>query len=97
MYLSLAELWVACDKSACRIYPLLCEYNPEVDLTKFQCLLLPHKSQMIFLYKVERYAEFRHGAAINTNSSVLRNFGHFASLIQSVTEIWKVWAFHTHQ
>jgi hypothetical protein len=76
MYLSLAELWVACDKSACCLYPLLCEYSPEVDLTELQCILLPHKSQMIRLYKVERYAESRHSAAINTNPSVLRNFGH---------------------
>jgi hypothetical protein len=79
MYLSLAELWVACDKSACHLYPLLREYNPEVNLTEFQCLLLPHKSQMIRLYKVERYAESRHGAAINTNPSVLQNFGHALS------------------
>jgi hypothetical protein len=79
MYLSLAELWVACDESACRIYPLLREYNPEVDLTEFQCLLLLHKSQMIRLYKLERYAESRHGAAIDTSPSVLRNFGHSLS------------------
>ena len=79
MYLSLAELWKACDKSACRIYPLLREYSPEVDLTEFQCLLLPHKSQMIRLCEVERYAESRHGAAIKTNPSVFRNFGHSRS------------------
>ncbi|RMZ73552.1 very large low complexity [Pyrenophora seminiperda CCB06] len=79
MYLSLAELWIACDKSACRIYPLLLEYNPEVDLTEFQCLLLPHKNQMIRLHKVERYAESRHGAAISTNPSVFRDFGHSLS------------------
>jgi hypothetical protein len=79
MYLSLAELWVACDKSACRNYPLLCGYSPEVDLTEFECILLPHKSHMIRLYKVERYAESRHGAAINTNLSVLRNLEHSLS------------------
>lgn len=79
MYLSLAELWVACDKSACRVYPLLCEYSPEVDLTELQCILLPHKSQLIRLYNVERYAELRHGEAINTNPSVLRDFGHSLS------------------
>jgi hypothetical protein len=50
------------------------EYKAEIDSTELQCLLLARKSQMIRLYKVERYAEYRHSAAINTNPSVLRNF-----------------------
>jgi hypothetical protein len=35
MYLTLAELWIACDRSACAQYPLLREYDHELHITEF--------------------------------------------------------------
>ncbi|PVH91665.1 hypothetical protein DM02DRAFT_663731 [Periconia macrospinosa] len=35
MYLTLAELWIACDKSACAQYRLLCEYDHELCIAEF--------------------------------------------------------------
>lgn len=79
MYLTLLELWVACDKSACRIHPLLTDYDHEVDLIECQCLLLPLKSQMIRLGKVESYTLARRTAASKTAASVYRDFGKYSS------------------
>jgi hypothetical protein len=45
-YLTILELWVACDKSACHIYPLLQKYSPEVQLSELQCLVLPLRCQL---------------------------------------------------
>jgi hypothetical protein len=45
MYLSLVDIWVACDKEACLLYPLLCQYDPELNLDEFQCLLYPREAR----------------------------------------------------
>jgi hypothetical protein len=76
MYLSLLELWIACDKSACQIYPLLVQYDPELDITELQCLVLPLKSQMQRLAEVERYVQSRRDIATAINPSVFQQFGH---------------------
>lgn len=46
MYLTILELWVACDKAACSVAPLLPTYDPELRLVEFQCLTLPLRSQL---------------------------------------------------
>jgi hypothetical protein len=79
MYLALAELWVACDKSACAIYPILAEYDPEIHLQEFQCLVLPLRSQMERLRDVESYVRARQDRAKKGAPSVYRNFGHPSS------------------
>ncbi|EAT85618.2 hypothetical protein SNOG_06967 [Parastagonospora nodorum SN15] len=64
MYLTLLELWVACDKSACVLYPLLSDFDPELALDELQCLVLPLHSQMQRLAEVERYVGSRRKMAI---------------------------------
>ncbi|KAF1915062.1 hypothetical protein BDU57DRAFT_539445 [Ampelomyces quisqualis] len=79
MYLSLFELWVACDKSACSLYPLLCQYDPELRLDELQSLVLPLDAQMGRLLEVERYVKSRRNTAIGGAPSVFREFGHPSS------------------
>jgi hypothetical protein len=76
MYLCLLELWIAADKSACGIYPLLCQYNPEVGLEELQCLILPRKSQLQRLLNIERYVQNRRDTANKANPSVYEKFGN---------------------
>ncbi|KAF9695776.1 hypothetical protein EKO04_006190 [Ascochyta lentis] len=78
MYLTILELWVACDKSACSDIPLLSTYDPEVRLVEFQCLVLPLQSQMRRLQTVELYVQSREQAATN-KVSLYRDFGHSQS------------------
>jgi hypothetical protein len=79
MYLTIAELWIACDRSACFQYPLLCEYDHELHITEFQCLVLPLKHDMERLHKVEHYLQSRREAAATHLPSIYRSFGHHAS------------------
>jgi hypothetical protein len=76
MYLTLVELWVACDKSACSLYSLLPDFDPELVLDEFQCLILPHHSHMQRLAKVERYLDGRRNKAIKGSPPVFHNFGN---------------------
>jgi hypothetical protein len=57
MYLTLVELWVACDKLACNKYSMLRDYNHEVLLEGFQCLVLPLKTQVARLSEIEKYID----------------------------------------
>ncbi|KAL5400438.1 hypothetical protein PMIN03_012373 [Paraphaeosphaeria minitans] len=79
MYMTLLELWVACDKSACHIYPLLTTYQPVVPLDETQCLTLPRKREMERLSEVERYVRSRKIAATHTNPSIFCDFGSSSS------------------
>jgi hypothetical protein len=79
MYLIIMELWVACDKSACHIHPLLCDFDPEVPMELLQSLLLPSKDQMRRLCDVESYIQFRRNLASNHAPSLFRSFGHPSS------------------
>ncbi|RYO29176.1 hypothetical protein AA0111_g6158 [Alternaria arborescens] len=78
MYLTLTELWIACDKIACTIYPLLLAYDPEVDLKEFQCLTLPLKTHLNRLNVAECYVKSRRAEALK-RPSVYRDFGHSSS------------------
>ncbi|KAH9870515.1 hypothetical protein IAQ61_005991 [Plenodomus lingam] len=75
MYLTLVEIWVACDESACSIHPLLLEYDPETDLAELQCLVLPLKTQLERLHNVEVYVSSRRVSARKSLPSVYRQFG----------------------
>lgn len=79
MYLTIAELWVALDRCACHIHPLLKEYNPEVDLSPLRDLSLPLRSQMERLSKVETYLKSRKDKATKDLPSLFHNFGHYRS------------------
>ncbi|KAH7388677.1 hypothetical protein BKA66DRAFT_569000 [Pyrenochaeta sp. MPI-SDFR-AT-0127] len=80
MYLTLVELWVACDTLACNIFPLLLDYRPEICVVELESLVLPSKSQMERLFQVERYIQTRQDAAAKKMlPSVYREFGHASS------------------
>ncbi|KAF1930947.1 uncharacterized protein M421DRAFT_57599 [Didymella exigua CBS 183.55] len=74
MYLTVLELWVACDRAACDDVPLLSTYSPEIELAELQCLVLPLRTQMKRLDIVEKYVRSRNVAAIN-KVSLYRDFG----------------------
>ena len=78
MYLTILEIWVACDKSACNLFPLLNKYRPEVPLVELQCLTLPLQTQMKRLLAVEEYVQSREQAATNT-VPVFCDFGNGSS------------------
>ncbi|EUC50241.1 hypothetical protein COCMIDRAFT_82742 [Bipolaris oryzae ATCC 44560] len=79
MYLTLAELWISCDRSACTIYPMLTDYDPEVNLTEFQSLVLPLKSQLSRLNTIEGYVDSRRHKSIKGRPSIYREFGNPSS------------------
>jgi hypothetical protein len=76
MYLTLMDLWVACDKLACSIHPLLCEFDPEVPTHLLQSLLLPLRDQMKRLCDVETYLYARKSRSSRNRPSLFRDFGH---------------------
>ncbi|KAM4057152.1 hypothetical protein HRG_003996 [Hirsutella rhossiliensis] len=59
MLLTLLDLWIACDKTACSIHPLLSRYDHEVPTGPFESLLLRFKSDMERLFRAERYLKAR--------------------------------------
>lgn len=62
MLLTLLELWVACDKAACAVVPLLANHKPDIPRDVLQGLLLPQKAQLDKLRLVEMYLEGRDSA-----------------------------------
>ncbi|KAL1599545.1 hypothetical protein SLS60_007348 [Paraconiothyrium brasiliense] len=79
MYITIAELWIACDTCACAMYPMLADYSPETDFSILRSLSLPFKSQMERLLAIERYARTRGKRANVTMPSVFRQFGDYQS------------------
>ncbi|KAJ5059156.1 hypothetical protein J3E72DRAFT_230989 [Bipolaris maydis] len=75
MYLTLAEIWISCDRCACAIYPMLTDYDPEINLKEFQSLVLPLKSQLNRLNSIEGYVDLRRHKAIQGRPSIYREFG----------------------
>ena len=70
MILVLAELWRAIDVLATKIQPLLCKFGPVIPVDLFSPLLLPQRSQMYRLRKVELYITARHEQAVPENPSM---------------------------
>ncbi|KAH8724529.1 hypothetical protein GQ44DRAFT_827220 [Phaeosphaeriaceae sp. PMI808] len=79
MYLTILELWIACDKCACKMYPLLREFDPEVELSSFRSLSIPFKRQLERLSTAEDYVQSRQTNARAGAPSLYRDFGHSAS------------------
>ncbi|KAF2031984.1 hypothetical protein EK21DRAFT_99304 [Setomelanomma holmii] len=79
IYLTLCELWIQCDALACRKFPLLRKYDPEVHLEELQCLSLPLRTQMERLHHVESYVQTRRSDATKTNPSAYEKVGHASS------------------
>ncbi|CAG9949485.1 unnamed protein product [Clonostachys rosea f. rosea IK726] len=75
MLLTLLELWVACDKSATAIHPLLCDYDPEVPVETCSSLLLRFRSHMKRLSAVERYIEERRQKTTHQSAPIFTSFG----------------------
>ncbi|KAF2120457.1 hypothetical protein BDV96DRAFT_266715 [Lophiotrema nucula] len=78
MLLTVLDLWVACDQIACRILPLLQQYDPEIPLESLRFLLLPRKSQMVRLRNIEAYVTARRPQG-EPQPSIYRAFGDEAS------------------
>ena len=55
MFLTILELWVACDKSVTNLHPMLKAHDPAINRKLLQSLLLPLSDQMQRLSKVETY------------------------------------------
>ena len=55
LVLTVFELWLACDKLATGICPLLNQYNPGIPLGPLQNLVFPCKEQMARLCRIEEY------------------------------------------
>ncbi|KAJ5168683.1 uncharacterized protein N7482_004277 [Penicillium canariense] len=75
MFLTLLELWIACDKSAILAHEMLSEYDPCVPVDCFQPLLLPFKSQMLRLAQGEAYLRQRQTAVQSRGPGIFRDFG----------------------
>ncbi|KAK6584182.1 hypothetical protein PZA11_003912 [Diplocarpon coronariae] len=76
MLLTIMELWVACDGSATKSCHLLLEYDPGVPAELLQNLLLPYKSQMVRLDRLEAYIEKRRNCAKFPAPHIFLNFGY---------------------
>lgn len=79
MYLTLVELWVMSDKSACHLHPELKDYTTEVLLDQFESLYLSLKTQMKRLLDVETYVLSRQDNAQKNYPSIYSQFGHSLS------------------
>ncbi|GAA93193.1 similar to An08g12160 [Aspergillus luchuensis IFO 4308] len=75
MLLTILELWIACDKSAVHIHPLLRQYKTCIPIHLFQSLLLPRQSQLTRLAHAERYMRQRHQGVQYRGSKILTDFG----------------------
>lgn len=76
MVLNILELWVALDKSVCKIHPLLMEYDHEIPYHLLQSLVLPFRSQMERAHNVETYMQARRSISAEKNRpSIFLSFG----------------------
>lgn len=73
MFLTVIELWIACDKSACVLHDMLSDYSTEIPVEVLQSLILPSKSQMQRLSTVEQYLRDRQSKA--SGPSLFYSFG----------------------
>lgn len=75
MLLTILELWIACDKSAIHLHPMLREYDCSIPITMYSSLVLPYQSQMIRLQHAEKYMEQRRSRVLYRGSGVFTDFG----------------------
>ena len=79
MVLTVLDLWITCDKAACRLYESLKLYDHEIDPSLLWSLLLPLKSQLRRISNVESYLQLRANKINKTYVSPFRDFGHRSS------------------
>ncbi|EHK23059.1 uncharacterized protein TRIVIDRAFT_230731 [Trichoderma virens Gv29-8] len=77
--LTILELWMACDKSACDQIPLIKDYSPQIPAELLQSLLLHSKVHLERLVVVERYIRERCSGTLSRSSSIFSSFGHRTS------------------
>lgn len=75
MFLTILELWIACDKSAIHLYPMLLEYDCCIPMTMYSSLVLPNQSQLIRLERAEIYMEQRRSGVLYRGSGIFKDFG----------------------
>ncbi|KAM3514412.1 hypothetical protein MY11210_001966 [Beauveria gryllotalpidicola] len=80
MLLTIMELWVACDKSACQIHSLLRDFDHEIPGEVLQSLILPFKKDMERLYRIEKYLATRKRHVLKYSPSIFSSFGDKTSL-----------------
>ena len=76
MILTIMDLWIACDKSACSVHNLLSNYDPEIPQNLFQSLILPFRNQMQRISNIEEYLSMRRQRVKYTGSHILHTFGN---------------------
>ncbi|KAK7942691.1 uncharacterized protein PG986_011804 [Apiospora aurea] len=76
MWLSILELWVACDKAATQQVPLLTDYDTEIPTKLLEPLLLPSLPLMKRLHDVESYLQHRQARVQPGYPSIFGKFGH---------------------
>ncbi|RDW72793.1 hypothetical protein BP6252_06700 [Coleophoma cylindrospora] len=79
MVLTVMDLWVACDKAACRLYRSLKQYDHGIAPSLLWSLLLPLKSQLNRVSNVESYLHSRATQINKKFVSPFREFGHWSS------------------
>jgi Protein of unknown function (DUF3638)/Protein of unknown function (DUF3645) len=75
MLLTISELWVACDKSATQLHPMLKDYDSCIPLEMFESLALPHLTQMARLDRVEAYMKLRRSRVKYPRCNIFKSFG----------------------
>lgn len=75
MYLVVMELWVAMDRIAGKVIPLLLDYDPGFPMDIFHPLLLERKEEMGRLKGVEDYLSRRKNGARSPYPSAFEGFG----------------------
>ncbi|PHH88387.1 hypothetical protein CDD83_7603 [Cordyceps sp. RAO-2017] len=79
MVLTIMELWVAADQSACWHHSLMLAYDPEIPLELLQSLILPSRGQMERLQEVEEHVKARRDGARYRTTSIYHSFGEVQS------------------
>jgi hypothetical protein len=75
MLLTILELWIACDKSAMYIHPMLNDYDSCIPMDMFESLVVPYRSQMIRLARAEEYMYRRQLRIRYCGSGIFQEFG----------------------
>ncbi|KAE8334599.1 hypothetical protein BDV24DRAFT_170024 [Aspergillus arachidicola] len=75
MFLTILELWIACDKAAIHIHGILHDYDACIPASMFQSLLLPRQSHMRRLADAERYLDQRRQDQSYSGPGIFRDYG----------------------
>jgi hypothetical protein len=73
--LTILELWIVCDESACGQLPLIQEYSPQIPVGILESLLLHSQSHLVRLARVEEYVNERCSGTLDGSTSIFSSFG----------------------